>query len=205
MPTPTPTVHTHSNSALRRGRIELRATALRRGRIELRATSHKVIRQSRKAHNSPDKAAKVIFCRTTVFHTLGKHSTRPHDTTRSNLTGSRSRRAGRSEGAAQKSALYRDQRLFAVTARIDPVATGLRRSARSIRSDDERDGFRPLDSADQAAPARNEVPQLLMPVESLAGAADRPVGAAEASSVSPRPLTHTQTAQHDQTRRPVPT
>ena len=121
-----------------------------------------VIKLARKVQNSPDKAAKVIFRRTTVSHTLGKHSTRPHDTTRSNLTGSRSRRAGRSEDAAQKSALYRDQRLFAVTARIDPVATGLRRSARSIRSDDERDGFRPLDRADQAATARNEVPQLLM-------------------------------------------
>ena len=168
-------------------------------------SNHKVIKQSRKVHNSPEKAAKVIFRRTTVSHTLGKHSTRPHDTTRSNLTGSRSRRAGRYEGAAQKSALYRDHRLFAVTARIDLVATVLRRSARSIRSGDERDGFRPLDRADQAATARNEVPQLLMPVESLAGAADRPVGAAEVSSVSPRPLTHTQTAQHDQTTRPVPT
>ena len=123
---------------------------------------------------------------------LGKHSTRPHDTTRSNLTGSRSRRAGRSEGAVQKSALYRDHWLFAVTARIDLVATGPRRSARSIKSGDERDGFRPLDRTDQAAMARNEVPQLLMPVESLAGAADRPVGATEVSSVSPRPLTHTQ-------------
>ena len=92
-----------------------------------------------------------------------------------------------------------------MTARIDLVATGLRRSARSIKSSDERDGFRPLDRADQAATARNEVPQLLMPVESLAGAADRPVGAAEASSVSPRPLAHTQTAQHGQTTRPVPT
>ena len=61
-----------------------------------------VIKQSRKVHNSPDKSQKSFFCRTTVSHTLGKHSTRPHDTTRSNLTGSRSRRAARSEGAAQK-------------------------------------------------------------------------------------------------------
>ena len=154
-------------------------------------------------HSSPDKAAKDTFCRTIVSHTLKTYSTRPHDTTRSNLTESRSRHAARSEGAAQKSALHRDQRLLAATARIDPAATGLRCSARSIGSGDERGGSQPLDRTDQAATARNGVPQLLMSVESLAGAADRPVRATEVSSVSPRPLTHTQTTQHDQTARPV--
>ena len=154
-------------------------------------------------HSSPDKAAKDTFCRTIVSHTLKKYSTRPYDTTRSNLTGSQSRRAARSEGAAQKSVLHRDQQLPVATARIDPAITGLRSPARSARSGDVRGGSRPSDRADQAAKARNGMAQLWMSVEGCAKAADRPVGATEISSVSPRPLTHTHPTQHDQTTRPT--
>ena len=139
--------------------------SLAQSKVGLSVSARSVIKQSRKVHSSPDKAAKVIFCHTNVSHTIGKYSTRPYDTTRSNLTGSKSRRAARSAGAAQKSALHRDQRLFAATARIDPVATGLRRSARSIRSGDERDGSRPLDHADQAAAACEVILTASMPLE----------------------------------------
>ena len=90
------------------------------------------------------------------------------------MTGSQSRRAARSEGAAQKSALHRDQWLFAVTARIDPAATGLRRSARSTGSGDERDGSQPLDRADQAATACDGVLTVGL---SLEGAEWRPTSA----------------------------
>ena len=166
--------------------------------------------KSRKASNrlvklttGPTRHKSHFFCRTTVPHTLGKHSTRPHDTTRSNLTGSRSRRAARSEGAAQKSVLRRDQQLPVATARIDPAITRLRYPARSARSGDVRGGSRPSDRADQAAKARNGMAQLWMSVEGCAKAADRPVGATEISSVSPRPLTHTHTTQRDQTTRPT--
>ena len=102
---------------------------------------------------------------TAVSHTLRKHSTRPHDTTRSNLTGFRSRRATRSEGAAQKSVLHRDQRLLAATAGIDPAATGRRRSARSTGAGDERGDSRPLDCADPAATACDHVLTAGMPLE----------------------------------------
>ena len=165
MPTPTTTVHTHSNSASRRGRIELRATSLRKEFVITQSPQGIVIKQSRKVHSSPDKAANVIFCHTNVSHTIGKYSTRPHDTTRSNLTGSKSRRAAGSAGAAQKSALHRDQRLFAATARIDPAITGLRCPARSAGSGDVRGDSRPLDRADPAATACDHVLTAGMPLE----------------------------------------
>ena len=168
LPTPTPTVHTHSNSALRRGRIELRATShqsLRKEPVSIVSQSHQTVSYSPQQSR---QVTKVIFGRTAVSHTLGKHSTRPHDTTRSNLTGSRSRRAARSEGAAQKSVLHRDQQLPVATARIDPAITRLRCPARSARSGDVRGGSRPSDRADQAAKARNGMAQLWMSVEGCA-------------------------------------
>ena len=152
---------------------------------------HELTMQPPNVHSSPDKAAKDTFCHTIVSHTLKKYFTRPYDTTRSNLTESRSRRNGRSEGAAQKSALHRDQRLLAATARIDPAATGLRCSARSIGSGDERGGSQPLDRTDQAATARNGVPQLLMSVESLAGALRTVPSEQQRSALSHHDLSHT--------------
>ena len=129
-------------------------------------SSHEVIKLSRKVPQQSRQVTKVIFlCRTTVSHTLGKHSTRPHDTTRSNLTGPRSRHAARSGGAAQKCALHRDQWLVAATARIDPAATGRRRSARSTGAGDERGDSRPLDRADQATTACDDVLTAGMPLE----------------------------------------
>ena len=129
------------------------------------SVSRIVIKLARKAHNRPDKAHTSLFGRITVSHTLGKHSTRPHDTTRSNLTGSRSRRAAGSEGAAQKSVLHRDQQLPVTTARIDPAITGLRCPARSARSGDVRGDSRPLDRADPAATACDHVLTAGMPLE----------------------------------------
>ena len=177
LPTPTPAIPTHSNSVFGRGRMQNSVLTVQQSTNCRYCPQCVVMMQPPNVHSSPDKAAKDTFCRTIVSHTLKKYSTRPYDTTRSNLTESRSRHAARSEGAAQKSALHRDQRLLAATARIDPAATGLRCSARSIGSGDQDEcgGFQPLDRTDQAATARNGVPQLLMSVESLAGAADRPV------------------------------
>ena len=48
-----------------------------------------------------------------------------------------------------------------------------------------------MDRADQAATARNEVPQLLMPVESLAGAADRVPSEQRRPALSHHDLSHT--------------
>ena len=169
-----------------RASLELQNPAVRRSRSTSDAYQSPKSRKAPKSRNAPKsrKASNRLvklttgptrhkshfFCRTTVPHWLGKHSTRPHDTTRSNLTGSRSRRAARSEGAAQKSVLHRDQQLPVTTARIDPAITGLRCPARSARSGDVRGDSRPFDPtlgprADPAATACDHVLTAGMPLE----------------------------------------
>ena len=148
LPTPTPAIPTHSNSVFGRGPDEiLRANSPTVHKLSSCCPRCVVMIQPPNVHSTfPIRPQKTSFVtRLSPSHTLRKYSTRPYDTTRSNLTGSQSRRAARSQGAAQKSVLHRDQRLFAATARIDPAATGLQCFARSIRSGDERDGSRPGD------------------------------------------------------------